>query len=529
MVFAVLLLCILGMALPAGAAEQTGAPAKGKILFVPHDNRPISDARTAEVVRRLGYEVIVPPRELLDTGPDKRGDAEALWQWTKKNAQGVQAAVVSSDSLLYGGLISSRKYDYQKNDVQARVPHLEELRKDHPDLRLYVFGSIMRTPKSGVNAGTQEPDYYMEYGADIFRYTGLCDKEDQTGLSRAEKEEQAALKAKIPAPALQDWFERRAKNFAANEKLIDFTREGSFDYFILGRDDNAPLSQTHMESRKLAAYSAALPASKFQIMTGIDEMGLLLLTRAVNDLRANVPFVYVTYNKGMGGQTIPSYSDEPIARSLAAEIKAVGGIQVAEPQKAELVLAVNTNPDGRTMEANEAENNGVPRAGTQSFVDMVAGYVQAGCAVGVADIAFANGADNAMMQRLKDNDLLFKLRSYAGYNTATNSTGFALGQGILAAQMDDDEADRLLLNRYLDDWGYQGNVRTTLIVQLDWLRERGISADMGSRRQGAEVRTTRLMREFAENNLPPFACLQGLRAEFPVSRGFDVNILLGDE
>ena len=25
------------------------------------------------------------------------------------------------------------------------------------------------------------------------------------------------------------------------------------------------------------------------------------------------------------------------------------------------------------------------------------------------------------------------------------------------------------------------------------------------------------------------ACLQGLRAEFPVSRGFDVNILLGDE
>ena len=100
MVFAVLLLCILGMALPAGAAEQTGAPAKGKILFVPHDNRPISDARTAEVVRRLGYEVIVPPRELLDTGPDKRGDAEALWQWTKKNAQGVQAAVVSSDSLL---------------------------------------------------------------------------------------------------------------------------------------------------------------------------------------------------------------------------------------------------------------------------------------------------------------------------------------------------------------------------------------------------------------------------------------------
>ena len=48
----------------------------------------------------------------------------------------------------------------------------------------------------------------------------------------------------------------------------------------------------------------------------------------------------------------------------------------------------------------------------------------------VGDIAFANGADNALMKQLQDRDLLDKLYGYAGWNTATNSTGFALGMGM---------------------------------------------------------------------------------------------------
>ena len=78
--------------------------------------------------------------------------------------------------------------------------------------------------------------------------------------------------------------------------MIDLAREGSFSYFCLGRDDNAPYSQTHRESRWLNEYAEGLGKTRFNNMAGIDEFGMLLLTRAVNDLEKKMPFVYVRYN-----------------------------------------------------------------------------------------------------------------------------------------------------------------------------------------------------------------------------------------
>ena len=91
--------------------------------------------------------------------------------------------------------------------------------------------------------------------------------------------------------------------------------------------------------------------TRFQAMAGIDEIGMLMLTRAVNDMRRDVPFVYVRYNWGKGEFTIPSYSDEKIGDSIASAITAAGGMQVKSPEKADLVLTVNTNPNGKTYEA----------------------------------------------------------------------------------------------------------------------------------------------------------------------------------
>ena len=66
------------------------------ILFIPHDDRPVSYQQPVEVVAQLGYKIISPPSELL-TQPDE------LWAWFYKKAPNADAAVVASDSLLYGG------------------------------------------------------------------------------------------------------------------------------------------------------------------------------------------------------------------------------------------------------------------------------------------------------------------------------------------------------------------------------------------------------------------------------------------
>jgi hypothetical protein len=523
LIICVSLLCMLGMVLPVSAAKADKAAVQKRIMFIPHDNRPISDEQTAEVVKKLGYEIVVPPDKMLG-GRTDQGHPDELWAWAKENAKTVQAAVISSDSMLYGSLVGSRKHSYTKEEVLGRAQEFNELRDENPKLRLYVFGSIMRTPRSGEASGTEEPGYYRDYGSEIFRYTALADKKDSGGLTRREMKEYTFLQQLIPDKAMHDWMDRRAKNFAANEYMIDLTRQGKFDYFILGRDDNAPHSQTHKESRELGTYAAGLAQSQYQSMAGIDEIGLLLLSRAVNSERHDVPFVYVRYNWGSGGNTVPSYSDEKISDSIRAAIIAAGGLQVTSPDKADFVLAVNTNPNGKTGEANNRDNNGIVREGTKYFASIVEDYLNKGYPVGIADIAFANGADNALLSELKARDLLFKIRAYAGWNTATNSTGFVIGEGMMAAQMTDEARDQLLLRRYLDDWAYQANVRTVIGRQLGWLRGTGAYSSLDDKRIGIEARASRMMNEFAEDNMPPLNELSDLKVTFPWNRMFEADI-----
>ena len=385
----------------------------------------------------------------------------------------------------------------------------------------------MRTPRTGEASGGKDDAAYATYGSDIFRYTALTDKKETDGLTRRETKEYDFLAQLLPQRVLQHWMNRREKNYAVNEQLIGLMRRGTFDYLVLGRDDNAPYSQTHMESRKLTKASAGLGPSKFQAMAGIDEIAVLMLARAVNDRTHTVPFVNVSYNWGRGANTVPAYSDERIDDSVRSAAVAAGGIVVRSPQKADLVLLVNTNPNGQTHEASERSNDETPHEGTRYFVGMVNDALAAGYPVAIGDIAYANGSDNALMKALKDQGLLFKLRAYAGWNTATNSTGFVIGSGMLAEKMSDESRDQLLLTRYLDDWAYQANIRQVIGRQLGWLRGSGAYASLGDKLLAVEARTTRMMRGFIDENLPPFDELRNIEITFPWNRMFEASFQYG--
>ena len=513
--------------IPHAADAAKRPPVTEKIVFIPHDSRPISSKQTAEVVRRVGYDVVVPPAELLGNREDW-GHPDELWMWVDATlAQpGVKAAVISSDAMIYGSLVGSRKHSCTRAQVLARAARFAELQRTHPRIPLYVFGSIMRTPRSGEASGHEEPEYYRRYGADIFRYTLLRDKEEVEGLTRRERKEYDFLGRLIPKEALADWMGRREKNYAVNEYLIDLLRKrGTFRYLTLGRDDNAPFSQTHLESRHLTEAGADLGKSRFQTMAGIDEIALLMLTRAVNEQRNEIPFVYPRYNWGRGADTVPAYSDEKISTSVSDAVLAAGGMLVRAPENADVVLTLNTNPDGRTYEANAVMNDGVPREGTMYFADLVADYVAKGYPVAVADIAFANGADNALMAELQRRGLLYKIQAYAGWNTPTNSSGFALGEGMLVRHMDGDSVDHLLTTRYLDDWAYQANIRNTIARQLTWLRGDGFYGSLGTKMDAVSMRSSRMMNRFIEENLPPISEVDTVTVTFPWNRMFEADIL----
>lgn len=529
-------ICILCMAIfgaavaPHAAAFAKAAPVTEKILFIPHDGRPISSKQTADVVKKLGYDVVMPPEELLGSRDDW-GHPDELWSWAEENAAqpGVKAAVISSDAMIYGSLVGSRKHSFTSEEVLARAARFDALQRAFPKVPLYVFGSIMRTPRSGEASGHEEPEYYRRYGADIFRYTVLRDKGEVEGLTRRERKEYAFLERLIPQEALADWMGRRDKNYAVNAYMIDLLRKrGTFRYLALGRDDNAPFSQTHLESRHLTVAGRDLGKTRFQTMAGIDEIAMLMLTRAVNELRHEVPFVYSHYNWGRGSNTVPAYSDEKIGISIGDAVVAAGGLSISSPEKADVVLTVNTNPDGRTYEANDHMNDGTAREGTAYFADMVSDYVAKGYPVAIADIAYANGADNALMAELQRRGLLYKIRAYAGWNTPTNSSGFAIGEGMLVRHMDADAVDYLLTTRYLDDWAYQANVRTTIARQLTWMRGEGFYGTLGTKKEAVSQRSTRMMNDFIQANLPPMADVNDVEVTFPWNRMFESDILRGN-
>lgn len=520
---------ILKSVLVAGISSLTffsSAEASGeKIIFIPHDSRPISNKQTAEVVQKLGYEVVTPPLELLGN-ESNLGEPDKLWQWLEDNSDGATVAVISSDSMLYGSLVASRKHEIDQNTIDERVERFAKFHEKHPYTKLFTFASIMRTPRTGEGVGSEETDYYRQYGAMIFQYTALLDKQSTEKLTKQEKKSLKELENSIPKEALEDWMGRRSKNFGANKKLVDLTKQDVFGYFLLGRDDNAPYSQTHREGVQLKDYARSLDLGKTRMQTvaGIDELAMLMLTRAVNTITGDIPFIYTQYNIGTGSKTIPSYSDETIEQSVQEAIISAGGYPIQKPDNANVVLLVNTNPDGATYESLNAVpgNYGQIREGTIEFANLVSENIGKGYPVAIADIAFANGSDNALMNQLRDRALLFKIRAYAGWNTPTNSTGFVLGTAMLATRMNYWDVDDLLITRYLDDWAYQSNVRRIVLNQMNGFRyPKGSIEDIEGQ---IEERSTKLMNRFIEENLPPFD-FGSVRVVFPWHRMFESDVL----
>lgn len=527
------LLCLFLMMIVVYVPNVVFASLNKTIIFVPHDNRPISFKQTADNIRDLGYEVLTPPEELLGNRENPYAKPEELSKWVIENAKKADAAVISSDSMVYGSLVASRKHNLSEDVVLARVHNFEKIHQANPNMKLYVFGSIMRTPQTSEASGSEDANYYAQYGTDIARYTALTDKLEQDRLTHKERKQLQQYEQKIPKAALDDWLSRRQGNFLVSKNLIDLARNDVITYLALGCDDNAKYSQTNKERRALNNYGSDLGELKYQSVAGIDEIGYVLLTRAVNNLQGDIPFVSVHYAKGTGENTIPAYSNEPIKNSIVTHIKMAGGMKVNSDKGADLVFMVNTNFDGTTGAANDLNNVYIPNENIIDFVNMVDEAVQANKKVGIGDITFGNGSDNALMFSLYGKNLLDKLNAYSGWNTPTNSTGYALAMGMGANYTDRVGILKMLEVRYLDDWLYQANIRQAVANRLNSMPGEGDYGNTKTRTLPAEkLATEALQKMIADYGLEKFegqSYVADAQIRFPWQRMFEADIVFPEE
>lgn len=425
------------------------------ILYVPQDDRPVDYEYTVSTAEAAGYQVLTPPAQYL-SGMNFHGSPDKLMAWVNANAGKADAMVLSIDSLVYGGLVDSRKHNLPMETLTARLEKVEALHKSHKNVPIYVFSTVMRSPWAGGKG--VEPDYYLTMGSDIYQLASLQAKMDEEGLNPQERNDWFAIMRRVPMEYLQDWYNRRRKNMSINYRLIDDARKGVFTYYSLGHDDNSVSTQSSLESKYLKMAGTGIPKTVFGSFPGADQLGLLLITRASNDFNNYHPKITVIYPLGGGEKTVPRYDGQAIGKTIASHVEAIGGTMV-DNERPDLLLAVNTPLTTSTTESANFENFPIMLQSTRDFLTQIEKAVNLDIPVSIVDMAFSNGSDNTLVYGLYQDKMMYRLAAYNGWNTASNSVGYGIAQGVLSKYMTADAHRDMLTTQYLDNWVYQANVR----------------------------------------------------------------------
>ena len=266
-----------------------------------------------------------------------------------------------------------------------------------------------------------------------------------------------------------------------------------------------------------------LPKERIRFFAGADQLGMVLLNRAANRISYEIPMVYAAYGDGKGKDTIPFYEDDPVDVSVKEHNHAVGGWPTKYLHRADMVLLVNTHSIGVTLEASAPSNNGVTGEQQHRFMRKLDYYQNQAKPVAVADIAYGNGADNALVKELFAEGKAYELAAYGGWNTAGNTIGFALAQGLLAPDMTVEAKDNLLNIRYLDDWAYQANVRMKVSAELIWPNKWPNSGLNAEQLVAAEKQITKDITEVAAP-LMTQETVDAYRFNLPWQRMFEVRV-----
>ena len=399
-----------------------------KICFIPIDNRPVCYNLAKDICAiDKEIELFIPPREFLGD-LTKYANTEAIFEWLK-NIPETDAFILSLDTLAYCGLIPSRRISDSFDNIKQRI---EKLKPFLYGKKVYAFSSIMRISNNNYNE--EEKEYWKDWGKAIFEYSFNTEKNGK------------AAKNNIPPEILNDYLNTRKRNFEINKLYLEWQKEGIFNTLIFSKDDCAEFGFNVTEAKELEKLGG-------KTKTGADEIPLMLLARAIEkDIKVFPKFIEPEYKN-----RISNYEDISIEKSVTGQLE-LGGFAVAECENdADVVLIIN----------NFIEKQGelVMDRGTKPYAGS---FIPPQKPFAVADVRYANGADNNFVQELFKNPL--PEYGFSAWNTSANTLGSLLA-GIkikYKANIYDDTAyKKLQAVRYLDDWAYQANVRAKIETPID--------------------------------------------------------------
>ena len=414
------------------------------IAFIPIDNRPVCYTLPEQICAiDDSIHLFLPQRKFLGS-LTKYADVEAIFEWLE-NISNIDAIVMCLDTVAYGGLISSRRCPDSFEQIKNRVEKLKTI-LEKKNAKIYAFSSIMRISNNNINE--EEKEYWNKWGKKIFDYSYQTHKNGQ----------ESCITNIIPSDILEDYLATRKRNFEINKIYLEYQKQGLFETLVFSKDDCAEYGFNVQEAHALEKLGGF-------VKTGADEIPLTLLARAISDKITPVkvaPIFLAPEHKNL----ISNYEDISIEKSVQGQLE-LAGCKICTPKEADILLYINN------FEEHQGEI--VMKIPTKPFAGK---WEKPNKPYIIADVRYANGADNSFVKQLLEKGLDENFYGYSAWNTSANSLGSLICGAITRVKalrqkeistnctitdfVNMKAFKKLQAVRLLDDWAYQANVRQQL-------------------------------------------------------------------
>ena len=421
------------------------------ILLVPLDSRPPCLDLVMETAKLTETKIIVPPSGIMDYY-SQPGDTEKIKSWTLENIKECDAAIISVDQLLHGGLLASREAKKTWDDAQKTIDFLISLHNEHPDVPLYVFSVLPRlSPPDSIDGRDERRD--------LMRYSRLSDIVSQAKPPTKDAlTELEQLREKIPPKSLAHYENLFKYNEKLNEELIELTKNGIIYELVIGLDDGEKYGIPNIERRNLETKIAQIDtAHKITVTHGADEIALSILA-AIEATRENYNAkIFVSYNDDAAANMTMPYMAISNEESVKEKINMMN-CKLSSQKDADFTLFISSF-DTPLLSARKKN------------ADYIKNAIDSKKHISLVDLSKNFKAEETLLPRLiKNATPIHSLTAYAGWNTASNSIGTAIAHAVLyeiglrRCKSENDivklceKQFALLDERFIDDCFYQKDI-----------------------------------------------------------------------
>jgi len=415
------------------------------------------------VAKAAGIVPIVPPRTLLGS-LSEAAKVEALNTWVDAAIarERPSALLLCLDTILYGGLINSRRSEETMRAIASKLSILKIWQKNAgPLASIYAQSSIMRI--SDNYDPTEEKPYWARFGREIFAWSAQLHR-----LLRGDDLPAGVITAaeyRIPPDIRKDYVATRFRNYQINTKLVESVASETLRSLTFSLDDSGETGLNVMERDKLVALiNETNLQSKVFCYAGADEVLCAMFARWLVDTKGKKPGARLHYAVDEAKQCQSRYEGQSIGETITSQIAACG-IELKDNADFTIIVHASHRQGDHIQLPGLADLRQIDTASAVRSTLKLLEEATTPCAL--IDVAYANGSDPALIEELlKRPELLDKLISYSGWNTTGNSAGSALALAVARwarnTMVRDEALNECLFTRLTDDWAYQANVRSTI-------------------------------------------------------------------